>query len=310
MKSPSQILLLFALLSLRAITFSQKEAETQNPDADVFNACGPNNRPEVCTLEFAPVCGYIHNCEGGACTSTFSNDCAACADPTVDGYVNGTCEDVKTTCDPNDRPEICIIYWTPTCAVEGDCQGPHCFENVADGCMACRMQGVVYWLPGSCPEYDQRLRESCNSELKPKICPEDWNPVCAHHVNCVGNYCWRTAGNACSVCMDENIDFYIPGECLEIGIINEEGNVENGENEENYIEYEEITVEFLGLCDVGVAKKPEICVKDNDPVCAHMMDCDGNEAACFRTRGNDCEACNQGDVDYFYRADCRRITWD
>jgi len=39
---------------------------TETPSAEGFQACDPNNRQQACTLEYAPVCSYVHNCEGGA----------------------------------------------------------------------------------------------------------------------------------------------------------------------------------------------------------------------------------------------------
>ena len=44
-------------------------------------------RPQVCTMEFAPVCAVLKS--GGR--KEFSSSCTACSDPAVNGYVMGPC---------------------------------------------------------------------------------------------------------------------------------------------------------------------------------------------------------------------------
>ncbi len=44
-------------------------------------------RPEICTMDYNPVCGTLDN--GG--TRTFSNGCSACSDASVIGWVTGEC---------------------------------------------------------------------------------------------------------------------------------------------------------------------------------------------------------------------------
>lgn len=128
MKKQSTLFLLL-LFSLSILSFSQETLGVGLPGSDNYHPCDPNNRPQTCTAENAPVCGYIHDCEGGACTNTFANNCSACAEDNVDGYVEGSCEGIQTNC-PESRPEMCPLIYTATCAVAGDCQGPNCFEDV------------------------------------------------------------------------------------------------------------------------------------------------------------------------------------
>lgn len=56
----------------------------QCPGNKVF--CDTKARPEICTLEFLPVCA--HTAIG---SSTAGNRCTACADPDVNYYVVGEC---------------------------------------------------------------------------------------------------------------------------------------------------------------------------------------------------------------------------
>lgn len=44
-------------------------------------------RPQMCTLEYAPVCGYLGNDQW----REYSNGCSACSDSEVIGYVTGPC---------------------------------------------------------------------------------------------------------------------------------------------------------------------------------------------------------------------------
>ena len=44
-------------------------------------------RPEVCTMEYRPVCGLL---EAGV-SRTYSNACSACADPGVVAHTAGAC---------------------------------------------------------------------------------------------------------------------------------------------------------------------------------------------------------------------------
>lgn len=54
--------------------------------AEEMKACeGP--RPEVCTLDYRPVCGQLTDNE----TKTFGNACMACGDASVIGFFEGEC---------------------------------------------------------------------------------------------------------------------------------------------------------------------------------------------------------------------------
>ena len=43
-------------------------------------------RPEICTQQYTPVCGYSNKA-----MKTYSNGCSACADRTVTSYSEGVC---------------------------------------------------------------------------------------------------------------------------------------------------------------------------------------------------------------------------
>ncbi|MEM8561967.1 MAG: hypothetical protein AAGF57_07010 [Pseudomonadota bacterium] len=64
------------------------------PDPAVSPLAGPTTpcsdpRPEMCTMEYAPVCGI--RALGGS--KTYPSGCQACADSSVSGFKNGPCEE-------------------------------------------------------------------------------------------------------------------------------------------------------------------------------------------------------------------------
>lgn len=70
---------------------------------EAFVRC-PDQRPEVCTQQYTPACGYFDQSdedsseESGASEKhaqkkTFGNACTACADSRVIGYTPGACDE-------------------------------------------------------------------------------------------------------------------------------------------------------------------------------------------------------------------------
>lgn len=75
--------------------FTEQMNATQTEE---FTTC-PDNRPEICTMEYNPVCGLIDNgvrCVTEPCANydavTFSNGCSACSEQNTLGHYQGTCE--------------------------------------------------------------------------------------------------------------------------------------------------------------------------------------------------------------------------
>ena len=74
-----------AFLLLSAITFGCSATKT---DSDIIICTEP--RPQVCTMDYTPVCG-LRNVAGEEEWKTYSNACSACSDPTVTGYKKDAC---------------------------------------------------------------------------------------------------------------------------------------------------------------------------------------------------------------------------
>lgn len=74
---------LMALLLLAEFNLSAALAGEE----PVFTSC-PEPRPEICTMDYTPVCA--RHIDGSF--KTYSNGCTACTNPSVEGYVEGSCE--------------------------------------------------------------------------------------------------------------------------------------------------------------------------------------------------------------------------
>jgi hypothetical protein len=70
--------------------------EDENEEIQTF--CNPDKRPEICTMEYMPVCGEADNgirCIKAPCPSTtkqtYGNKCQACSDEKVISWTPGEC---------------------------------------------------------------------------------------------------------------------------------------------------------------------------------------------------------------------------
>lgn len=102
MKLSILTILLFCLLISACQEKGTQETvdEVGNPPEEAAQSliqC-PDNRPEVCTQIYQPVCGLVDTgirCITTPCPSaeykTFGNACTACSDKNVTGYSGGEC---------------------------------------------------------------------------------------------------------------------------------------------------------------------------------------------------------------------------
>ncbi len=80
-------LIVFLLLSASTFGCSATKA-----DKDITICTEP--RPEVCAMDYTPVCG-LRNVGAKEGWKTYSNACSACSDPTVTGYEKDACEAIS-----------------------------------------------------------------------------------------------------------------------------------------------------------------------------------------------------------------------
>lgn len=81
-------LAIFAMTAVLFVTTAGcANPPTQEAHAGVeYTACF-EPRPQVCTMEYDPVCGQMADGR----TKTYSNGCSACSDTLVNGYTVGAC---------------------------------------------------------------------------------------------------------------------------------------------------------------------------------------------------------------------------
>ncbi len=60
-----------------------------NDTASPFQQMCSDPRPQMCTMDYRPVCGVLENNS----LKTYSNGCGACSDPQVQGYNPEVCSE-------------------------------------------------------------------------------------------------------------------------------------------------------------------------------------------------------------------------
>jgi len=78
----------FIALFMGAVVFLSACSASETVETINRTTC-PENRPQVCTMDYTPVCG-VHNDNS---TKTYSNACGACSNPKVISYVPQSCPD-------------------------------------------------------------------------------------------------------------------------------------------------------------------------------------------------------------------------
>ena len=141
----------FAGTPCEGAQYCHYEAEARCGIADATGVC--LDRPEVCTREFAPVCGCDGATHGNACTANANGTSVAargaCDEDPPDGcggIAGLTCEGPEDTiychyepeqsCGAGDqmgacrtRPEICTRQFDPVCGCDGLTHGNACDAN-------------------------------------------------------------------------------------------------------------------------------------------------------------------------------------
>jgi hypothetical protein len=74
------------LLLITGCGSTSPQPQNVDPTAPPLISC-TDPRPEVCTMQYAPVCGEL--AAGGR--REYASACNACSDPAVTGYLIGSC---------------------------------------------------------------------------------------------------------------------------------------------------------------------------------------------------------------------------
>ncbi|MFT7683418.1 hypothetical protein [Moritella dasanensis] len=84
------ILLALTVFGLAACSNTETTAETALtlPTLPTYGNSCPDERPQMCTMDYRPVCGTTESGE----MKTFGNACGACSDETVRGFTEGECK--------------------------------------------------------------------------------------------------------------------------------------------------------------------------------------------------------------------------
>ena len=114
---------------------------------------------EVCTEEFAPVCGYyneLKKCTTYPCASNFPNSCHACRSKHVASWEIGNCPTDSYVCSATEKlVGSCPVNYLATCAFYDSsitCEKMPCMRTFANTCYACRNAKVTHVQIRKCPE--------------------------------------------------------------------------------------------------------------------------------------------------------------
>ncbi len=195
-------------------SYEQGECDDADEDDDedeqeVHTCTDSEKAAEMCTQEYAPVCGDDE--------TTYSNGCMACAAEGVTSYEQGECDDadedddedeqeVHTCTDSEKAAEMCTQEYAPVC---GDDE-----TTYSNGCMACMAEGVTSYEQGECDdaaddedddEDEQEVHTCTDAEKAAEACTMEYAPVCGDDET--------TYSNGCMACAAEGVTSYEQGEC-------------------------------------------------------------------------------------------------
>jgi len=197
-------------------TISASTTSAPTASAPTTSAPTATSTPALiaCPAIYAPVCGYYTDCVvNDDCSQTFWNDCNACSDPGVIYHISGECPPPppeKTYCVV---PPVVPIYNNvptnvpPTATTVASAGAPTTSASTASA--------PTENVPTASAPTTTSVQPGGPIIISPPIyvCPDIYSPVCGYLTNCVGSDCSQTYSNDCYACIDNNVDYHIPGEC-------------------------------------------------------------------------------------------------
>lgn len=111
---------------------------------------------------------------------------------------------VKYICKPSDN-SVCIAVYDPVCGVDGRTYGNRCELEKA---------GIEFKHSGECSS----TKVFCTEDQRnARVCTREFVPVCGFFdptkVACKKSPCAQAYSNKCGACSDENVQYWIEGEC-------------------------------------------------------------------------------------------------
>ncbi|CAD8093342.1 unnamed protein product [Paramecium sonneborni] len=156
--------------------------DPQNPPDDSITYC-TEPRPDICTLEYIETCAFLSTpCFSDSCMKSVGNQCDACSNKDVVGYVKQSCAKYQQT---YTQDETNINQKDPKSNSQND-------EQDLD-------------------QNNNTLQQQC-SVLKPSACDDVVKEVCATY-KCNDSTCQKEYQNECQACLDSTTISYSQGKC-------------------------------------------------------------------------------------------------
>ena len=105
----------------------------------------------------------------------------------------------------------CSTQFTGACAffTKNGCSKTLYQKYTANGCIACNDETAKFWEEGKCTGN----KVYCDQDFRPQVCTREYEPVCAYSIDAKGKETKINAGNDCSACANESVNYFVRGEC-------------------------------------------------------------------------------------------------